>query len=297
MQRGAHPSRHQARLLSVLQWVTCVALALSFGCASARSAPEPAASGDRALLWTSYAAEYQAAAHGSFAAAAAALPRLLADAAWTAALEQGPVAAQGKPAAVVVDIDDTLLSTSSYQWQLARARQEYEAASWDTWLARQQASAVPGAVGYVKAAQALGVAVVYITNRSCRPRHSAASLASRAGGGPTGEAACPQLADTRQQLLSAGFPAPEAGQLLLRGLAPEWQSDKSSRRAHVAARYRILQLIGDDLGDFVPGAAAVSAHERELLVGKHRAFWGRAWFMLPNPMYGSWQARLPPITP
>ena len=70
-----------------------------------------------------------------------------------------------------------------------------------------------------------------------------------------------------------------------------WPSDKSSRRQYLANRFRILLLIGDDLGDFVSGAR--DAPENRLrLAREHSRRWGTSWFLLPNPMYGSWELSL-----
>jgi predicted secreted acid phosphatase len=74
----------------------------------------------------------------------------------------------------------------------------------------------------------------------------------------------------------------------LRNERPEWAaSDKTVRRAHVARTHRILLLIGDDLGDFVP-ADGTSA-QRDARLEPHAAAWGTRWIVIPNPMYGSWE--------
>ena len=71
--------------------------------------------------------------------------------------------------------------------------------------------------------------------------------------------------------------------MLLRGERPEWKNSlKSLRRKFIAANYRIVALIGDDLGDFVD--PKVFAGDRERLEPR----FGASWFLLPNPMYGSW---------
>jgi acid phosphatase len=58
----------------------------------------------------------------------------------------------------------------------------------------------------------------------------------------------------------------------------------------VAAKFRILLLFGDQLGDFLtipPGEANLAG--REKLFVAHQSLWGERWFQLPNPMYGSWE--------
>jgi acid phosphatase len=56
----------------------------------------------------------------------------------------------------------------------------------------------------------------------------------------------------------------------------------------VAATHRILVVIGDDLNDFVPTSGKTLA-ERTALVDSVRSWWGLVWFIVPNPMYGSWE--------
>jgi hypothetical protein len=56
----------------------------------------------------------------------------------------------------------------------------------------------------------------------------------------------------------------------------------------VAARYRILLLVGDDLGDFLSGAKGTVA-ERTSRVAPYTDFWGAKWIALPNPSYVSWE--------
>lgn len=267
-----------------------VSLTCLIGCAAPQSpAPEAApttservpATTDKALQWVLHAAEYRAAARTIFAGAARVLPELLADRTWTAALEQTSETAAGKPAAVIVDVDDTVLSSRAYQWQIASQGQPFEPATWDAWTRSAEPEALPGAVEYIQQATALNLAVFYITNHRCQPRTESPAEA------------CPQANETRERLIRAGFPPPPPEHLLLRDLRPEWSRDKSTRRAHVASKYRIVQLIGDDLGDFIAAPPNLDNEQRTQLAHEHRALWGKGWFMLPNPMYGSWQAYVP----
>ena len=88
----------------------------------------------------------------------------------------------------------------------------------------------------------------------------------------------------------AGFPALEPEHLLLLGEREDWEAEKEARRAHVAERYRILMLVGDNLGDFVPAAIrGGTPGERSTCVSGYREMWGKKWFVLPNPAYGSWR--------
>ena len=55
----------------------------------------------------------------------------------------------------------------------------------------------------------------------------------------------------------------------------------------MAERFRILLLIGDDFNDFTAVPDAVD--ERAKLQKFYEPMWGAKWFVLPNPMYGSWE--------
>ena len=76
-----------------------------------------------------------------------------------------------------------------------------------------------------------------------------------------------------------------------------WNREKSTRRNFVAQTYRVIMLVGDDLSDFIPcmrsspkppcTAAATSASRRNS-VADHTRYWGHGWYILPNPMHGSW---------
>src|ERR1700682_5691292 len=101
-----------------------------------------------------------------------------------------------------------------------------------------------------------------------------------------------QKAATRANLTSAGFPLDNRIETVYcQGERPEWGPDKTSRRAAIAAHYRILLLFGDDLGDFISGANGSLAHRRELS-DSHKDNWGIRWFVIPNSMYGSWETSL-----
>ena len=59
----------------------------------------------------------------------------------------------------------------------------------------------------------------------------------------------------------------------------------------MAEDFRILLFLGDNLGDFLPDVER-SLEARRRLVRRHFGYWGRRWFVLPNPQYGSWEGAL-----
>ena len=186
---------------------------------------------------------------------------------WTAALEQSG-GYQDLPPAVIVDVDETVLDNSSFQARLIHEGEEFDPEAWAQWVEEAVAPPVPGALEFAREARRRGVTIFYITNRDD-----------------------PLEAATRRNLEAAGFPV-DAGQdrVLMRGERRDWINDKSSRRALVAARYRILLIIGDDFNDFV--SARLSLPQRKSLAARYSDRWGQQWIMLPNPMYGSWEDAL-----
>lgn len=231
-----------------------------------------------ATLWMQTAAEYRALALQTYAQAARQLKEALRDPLWSGALENQP-ASLGLPPAVVLDLDETVLDNSRYQAQdIFKCNTEFNDKTWDAWVARAEAEAIPGALAFVNLARSLGVGVFYVSNRECLRRSPES--------GP-----CPQEAETIRNLHRLGFPA-APDRLLLKGERTDWGSEKESRRREIARQYRILMMIGDDLGDFLPNVRQGGTHgnvsARKALVEAHADWWGTRWHMLPNPTYGSW---------
>ena len=68
-------------------------------------------------------------------------------------------------------------------------------------------------------------------------------------------------------------------------------SHKDARRATIAARYCVLALTGDNLGDFADvfnaGDRSPQARRELAARGEFAQMWGNGWFVLPNPVYGA----------
>jgi 5'-nucleotidase (lipoprotein e(P4) family) len=141
-----------------------------------------------------------------------------------------------------------------------------------------QARAVPGAVEFANAAVKAGVAIFYVSNREC-----------------IAPGDCPGKTATMANMKKLGFPrADNAAAFMFRKEKPDWYGDKVSRRAAIAARHRIVMLLGDDMQDFMAADDVRRYRDRDAritaVVNKNL---GRRWFILPNPMYGSWERALP----
>ena len=261
-----------------------IALLAPTGCRSTSvAAPERAVTehgahdGLNAILWVQTAAEYRATTLQAYRSATAHLDLALADPTWTAALEQNGEFGT-LPAAVILDMDEAILQSSRFQAGLVQHGESYRLGDWNDWVRTETAEAIPGALGYVRRAGELGVHIFYLTNRTADVE--AASLAT---------------------LRKIGFPVEGGAEdLLTQNERPEWTSDKSSRRAHLARSHRILQIVGDNLNDFTSGGHG-SVEERRSLMERYESYWGARWIVLPNPSYGGWvgalfdfEYRLPP---
>ena len=228
-----------------------------------------------ATLWMYTSAEYGALVTQTYDIAAQRLPQALAAHPSLGAIENHHNAFH-KPPAIVLDIDETVLDNSAWQAaEIDRGQQAFDPESWNKWVLQHRAVAVPGALDYVTAARRLGITVFFVTNRAC-----------------TAPADCPQEAATLKNLHDQGFVNVDADHLLLRNEHSEWTGNKAVRRAEIADNFRIVQIIGDDLNDFIPGARAMTPEQRRNTAADYRHRFGRTWYQLPNPVYGSWERSL-----
>jgi acid phosphatase len=167
-----------------------------------------------------------------------------------------------------MDVDETVIDTGEFQSSLVKNRARFSSRPWREWQMRNVPKAVPGAVEFIAFAQARGVTVFFVTNRDSATE-----------------------ATTRKNLTSLGIQLPDhIDTVLTRGERPDWNSDKESRRRLIARNYRVIMLVGDDLSDFI-SEYRIPPLTRISEAAKY-SHWGSKWFMLPNPMYGSWEASL-----
>jgi 5'-nucleotidase (lipoprotein e(P4) family) len=250
-------------------WLCAAALVIT----TAYAADDTALEQLHSTLWMQAAPEYRLATEQVYRLAT---ERIARPPRGSAALEQAgvPEAQLARlPTAVILDLDETVLDNSVYQARLVRERREYNPKTWGEWVMAAEAEAVPGAREFIAAARRLGHTVFYVSNRDCNS--------------PPGTTAdpCPAKTATLRNLIRLGIDAvPDPERMLLRGERPDW-AQKSARRAHIAASYRIIAMVGDDLNDFVD--PKVFAGDRDRLDQR----FGESWFVLPNPIYGSWTNR------
>ncbi len=226
-----------------------------------------------AILWMQNSAEYQAVARQAYAAAAYQIDKALADTSSTVLDDTTGNSALKKPA-VILDVDETVLRNTPYGAWTIRNQKSWNQQDWWEWCQLEAAEAVPGVVDYIQTAMAKGVHIIYLTNRSDKVATA-----------------------TKNNLVSEGLLSdPEKVTLYFKEdegrLGGKYrETGKIFRRKQVEKEYRVIQMFGDSLGDFT-GNGHLSVMDRRALVSDNQSRWGRSWFMLPNPEYGSWEASL-----
>ncbi|WP_242126190.1 HAD family acid phosphatase [Sphingobium sp. Sx8-8] len=174
-----------------------------------------------------------------------------------------------KPFAALFDVDETVMLNTGYEYDGARTGNGFDAAGWDAWEQTGEGAVgpVPGADRALGELRRLGVTVVFNTNRS------AANVEA-----------------TVRAIRAAGLGDAVHGETLFLSGDDAMGSRKDGRRATIAARYCVIAMAGDQLGDFSdlfnagqPVPARRAATTQDAVAG----LWGRGWFVLPNPVYGS----------
>ncbi|MGI8812206.1 MAG: 5'-nucleotidase, lipoprotein e(P4) family [Pyrinomonadaceae bacterium] len=172
-------------------------------------------------------------------------------------------AERNRPRAIVVDIDETVLDNSPANAAGAKKSLPFNIKDWYAWGEMRKAKAVPGAVDFLNYAVSKGVKIFYLSNRDEVQKQA-----------------------TIDNLRSVGFTDISAENVQLR----DKESTKEPRRIAIAAKYRIVMLMGDNLDDFSNVFERKSVIERFNEADKARELWGKRFIVLPNAMYGTWES-------
>ncbi len=163
--------------------------------------------------------------------------------------------------AVALDADETVLDNSEFERRLAESGEAFEERMWDEWVNEEAAGAVPGAVEFIHLVQSLGGRVVIVTNRDQR--------------------LCPA---TKRNLVALGVrPAVVLCETDTGEKEPRYRMVERGTAAPDLPPLDIVMWVGDNIKDFPGLDQSVRDAPPEAL-----AAFGRSFFILPNPMYGSW---------
>lgn len=207
-----------------------------------------------------------------------------------------------KPVAIILDMDETVISNSGFQAYMATSGSEYSSHLWDAWVDFQAinhaaGAAVPGAVEFLSAVEEMGVTPIFISNRQVGQEESTIKTMERLGINvenieerlflkPSHQALEEQ---NRARISKEGLkPDSVSARQLLEG-----EGEKEARRRMMQDEYDVVAYFGDIYGDFEPFLEMAESskklyEQRREASEEHRLNWGSVWFILPNPMYGSW---------
>ncbi|WP_241685234.1 5'-nucleotidase, lipoprotein e(P4) family [Companilactobacillus metriopterae] len=164
-----------------------------------------------------------------------------------------------KPYAVVLDIDETVLDNSPYQAYALKNNVSYPT-NWHNWILSAQAKALPGVKNFLNLANANGVSIFYVSDRSKSTETDA----------------------TIKNLTEQGLPQADTDHVLLKS---DGESGKSARRSQVESQYNVIEYIGDNLTDFNdPETNSIDGRNDD--VNTDSTYFGDKYIILPNPMYG-----------
>ncbi len=192
-------------------------------------------------------------------------------AAWQAVKQAA--ARETRPWVVVLDVDETVLDNSPYALERVAVDSGFTVASWAKWVLRKEAKPIPGAKAFLDSVRTLGPNghLAFITNRMYE--RQAATIENMKAYGLFREGDIMLTRRDRSDTKEKRRQCLRQGTGRCAGYGP----------------LTILALIGDNIRDFfeVYGADKARAYREEVLPDDPH--WGRSFFMIPNPNYGSWQ--------
>lgn len=175
--------------------------------------------------------------------------------------------AKEKPA-VVFDIDETMLDNSKYAAWMVKTGNGWSADTWEEWCNAADADAVPGALDFALFVQKLGIEVFYVSNRPASVTRS-----------------------TIYNMGKLGFPNADNDHVFLM----ENTSDKNPRIDLIKSKgFETVLYAGDNLDDFDSSIRKKNNQARRAFSGQKRDVFGALWIVLPNPVYGTFEAVIKP---
>lgn len=166
--------------------------------------------------------------------------------------------------AVSLDADETIISNLRYQIERGAQGLAYSTDSWRAWVRRREATPLPGASAFLARVRALGGRIAIVTNR----------LGSECA---DTEAVFRTHALVYDVMLCRPDGTPSDKN-------PRFASVASGQAFGLATPLDVVAFIGDNILDFPALSQATRAKGDAAF-----ADFGVRFFLIPNPMYGSWQ--------
>jgi 5'-nucleotidase (lipoprotein e(P4) family) len=223
--------------------------------------------GLNSVLWVQRSAEYKALCIQIYSGAKFNLLEGLKTKTWSGSHNRKP-GFENLPPAIIMDIDDTILSGTTFQAEIIKFKMKFTLENWFKWLNKGKAQPVPGAKDFIDFVRKQGVKIFFLTNRDEKFRKI-----------------------TIKNLKKHGISVDKQSTLIMYKQKPNWTKSKVNQRKFITENHRILLLIGDDLNDFFP-SRELSSEKRDEKLNFYKNYWGKKWIIIPNPYYGSWESAL-----
>lgn len=160
--------------------------------------------------------------------------------------------------AVVLDVDETIMSNSQYRFERATG----VGTTWWGWVARREATLLPGAREFIQRVRTLGGTVALVTNRHVSQCRATADNLARVG------------VEYDVILCQDGDREKEG----------RWQSVENGTAAPGLGAAEIVMWVGDNIHDF-RGMDQEHRHDASSF-----GDFGTRFIVMPNPMSGSWSS-------
>lgn len=161
------------------------------------------------------------------------------------------------PPAIIVDIDETILLNLEFRKETMKKVGTFSYDIWKKHINLKTAIPISGSLDYLQYISKNNVKIIYISNRDIEDEDA-----------------------TFELLSELKYPIKSKEDLLLKNEKKDWTRNKTSRRIYIGKKYKVIQIFGDSLSDFT------ETHQQAIF---HKNNFGKSWFLLPNPIYGSWQ--------
>ncbi|MCI7343463.1 MAG: 5'-nucleotidase, lipoprotein e(P4) family [Fusobacterium necrophorum] len=171
-----------------------------------------------------------------------------------------------KPYSIVLDLDETVIDNSPYSAENILQGRAYEPSTWNEWVNKMEAKAVPGAKEFLEFANKNKVEIYYISDRTEE-----------------------QLDATIMNLKKIGIPVQGSDHVLLK--SAQDKSGKVNRREYVKNHTNLIMLFGDNLSDF-DEFSKKSVEDRNHKVEELAKEFGSRFILFPNPMYGAFESAI-----
>jgi 5'-nucleotidase (lipoprotein e(P4) family) len=215
-------------------------------CINAQVVPEQSVT---AVLWFQRSAEYRALCYQAYNLAELRVKEYLAK----------PI--ENTQAAVIFDIDETLLDNSPEEASNVKDGKTFSAETWKAWTDLASAAVIPGSLDFCHFLARNDIQVIYLSNRQNT-----------------------ESTTTLLNLQKWNFPFADRNHLYLKSNT----SSKEVRRNIIEKQFNVILLVGDNLSDFDQVFEDRSVNFGYNTVDSLRLEIGKKFIILPNPMYGDW---------